>query len=41
MRRRFNWQGVLDSLKHLKAETSTEVEALLPALPAHAFKGDL
>ena len=31
----------VDALKHLQAETATELDALLPALLDRAFKGEL
>ena len=34
-------QGKVDLLKHLQAETSTELDALLPAVLDRAFKGEL
>ena len=30
-----------DALKHLRTETATELEALLPAILDRAFKGEL
>jgi len=34
-------QTKLDALKHLQAETATELDALLPAILDRAFKEDL
>jgi hypothetical protein len=34
-------QAQLDALKHLQAETATELEALMPAILDRAFKGEL
>ena len=34
-------QAEVDALKRLQAETATELDALLPAILDHAFKGQL
>jgi type I restriction enzyme S subunit len=34
-------QAEVDTLKRLQAETTAELDALLPAILNHAFKGEL
>jgi type I restriction enzyme S subunit len=36
-----NFQAKMDTLKQLQAETSTELDALLPSILDKAFKGEL
>ena len=34
-------QAEMDALKHLRAETAADLDALLPAIVESAFKGEL